>query len=285
MQVLITGSNGQVGRSIQEIEKPDFLKFIFTDREELNISELSELKTYFSENKVDFLVNCAAYTQVDKAEEEEEKASLINHTAVENLAKLSAQLKIPFIHISSEYVYHPDHELIMKETEKCNPQGVYAKTKLAGDLAAIKHNPKTIILRTSWVYAREGKNFVNTIARLVKEKESLSIVNDQVGSPTYAPDIAEAILSIIKQFEGSENFDKYGVFHFSNEGFISWYEFADEIAKITKSNCLLTPCSSNQYPTPAKRPLNSRISKQKIVSTFKIPIKPWKESLKICLEK
>ncbi len=283
-QILVTGSEGQVGRAIQEISSEWSFRFLFTHRRNLDITDAKRIQEYFEEHRIDFVINCAAYTKVDVAEEEQDQARLINTDAVRSLSQACAKANIPFIHISSDYVYHPDHDQIMDEDEKTNPQGVYAQTKLDGDLEALRNNPKTIILRTSWVYAKKGKNFVNTIARLVDEKEQLSIVHDQIGSPSYAPDIAQAILKMVRTIDQHQVQEQYhGIYHFSNEGFISWYQFAQEIVRLKGSTCQLNPCTTEDYPTPAKRPLNSRLSKSKIQKTFNIELRPWKERLEKCL--
>ena len=281
--ILVTGANGQVGQAIQDLANKYDYEFTFADRETLDISNRDNIEKVFQENQPDFVVNCAAYTQVDLAETERESAKIINTDAVELLTKACQLRDIPFIHISSDYVYHPDHDLIMTESEQTTPQGIYALTKLEGDQNALNYS-KSIVLRTSWVYAKTGKNFVNTIANLARSRPFLSVVSDQIGSPTYAPDIAEAIMTIIEKVEQSSDFDDYGIYHFSNDGFISWFDFAQEIARINKSDCTIAPCPSSQYPTPAKRPLNSKLSKQKFESVFTLKMKPWKESLSKCLK-
>lgn len=284
--ILVTGSNGQVGKAIQNIASNYNFNFIFTDRASLDISNKEQVNRFFNNNTIDYLINCAAYTQVDKAEEEKAKAKAINEDALLYLSEACAEANIPLIHLSSDYVYHPDHNNEMEESEPTCPQGIYAKTKLNGDLIALENHNKSIILRTSWVYAQEGKNFVNTIARLSAERDSLKVVNDQIGSPTYAPDIAATIMQIIEHIESGNDAEKYhGLYHFSNAGFISWYEFAKKIVQLSHNKCVINSCPSSEYPTPAKRPHNSRLSKTKIENTFGIAIKPWQESLRNCLTK
>ncbi len=280
MKVLVTGSNGQLGKSLQKIAKKyPRIKFIFTDVEELDITKQYQVIKYFIKTKPDFCINCAAYTQVDDAEESSEKCYYINETGAANIAIAAKFTSSKMIHISSEYVYFNDDEKINTEDFPTNPQGVYAKSKLAGEKKVIQNLQKHMIIRTSWLYSEFGNNFLKTIIDLAKTKKQIKVVDDQIGSPTYATDLAEAIVKIV----ASKTFS-YGVFNYSNLGFTSWYNFASEIVGKLDSKCKVKPISSSQYPTKAPRPLNSKMSKNKISSAYGISIPKWKNSLALCLE-
>ena len=282
--ILITGAKGQVGSALQQLSSNSIHSCTFVSKEQLDISDQKAISTFLDSNDFDLLINCAAYTQVDKAEDEQEVCYLINRDAVGYLSMASAKKDISFIHISSDYVYHPDHDYVMFEDQTTNPKGIYAKSKLEGDLLALENNPKTIILRTSWVYAKKGKNFVNTISRISAEREFITVIDDQIGSPTYAYDLAETILLIAGKLTTQVvQKDNYGTYHYSNEGLISWFDFASEIVIQKNHACIVKRCSTSDYPTAAPRPKNSRLSKSKIERIFGIKIKPWKESLQRCL--
>jgi dTDP-4-dehydrorhamnose reductase len=286
MRVLVTGKNGQLGQSINKIviENQYDDEFIFVGRDELDLSREASIVSYFDNNNFDVIINCAAYTTVDKAEEEVELANQVNHLAVKQLAEISKAQQVKLIHISTDYVFDGKSDKPYKETDVTNPINVYGQTKLAGEQAVQEAMlTNAIIIRTSWVYSEFGNNFVGTMLRLGKERDELNVVSDQVGSPTYATDLANAILEIIqnKEFKGAKQTTQ--IYHYSNEGEISWYEFAKEIFKITKIECKVNPVKTSQYPAIAERPGNTITSKDKIIDAFGVNISDWKTSLDICL--
>ena len=254
MRILVTGKNGQLGRSIHKLVNTDTKidnnqssnEFIFVGREELDLSSESGISHYFdNNNKFDIIINCAAYTQVDKAEQEVELASQINHLAVKQLASIANKQKAKLIHISTDYVFDGESDKPYIETDKTSPINVYGRTKLAGEQALQAVMPmNALIIRTSWVYSEYGNNFVSTMLRLGKERDELNIVSDQIGSPTYATDLASVILEIIKNKEFREEDQATQIYHYSNEGEISWYEFAKEIFKIAKIDCKVNPITT-----------------------------------------
>lgn len=283
MNLLVTGANGQLGSEFKELEKDyDNHKFFFTSRDELDISKEDEIKAFIEKNDIEVLINCAGYTAVDKAEEEEELAKRINHKAVKKMAKISESKNIKMIHISTDYVFSGRHYKPYCEEYQTNPQSVYGQTKLDGELEMIKINPKnSIIIRTSWVYSSFGNNFVKTMLTLGKNKDELGVIFDQIGTPTYAADLAKAIIEILPQIDNS----KVEIYHYSNEGVLSWYDFAKEIMKMAKIPCQINPIETYQYPTPAKRPHFSLLNKSKIKNEFNLSIPFWKDSLDKCLKK
>ena len=293
MRILVTGKNGQLGKSINKIVNTGNGKnnyqqdneFIFVGREELDLSSENSISHYFDSNDgFDIIINCAAYTAVDKAEEEIELANQINHLAVKQLASIANKQQVRLIHISTDYVFDGESDKPYIETDETNPINVYGKTKLAGEKALQKIMPTSaIIIRSSWVYSEYGNNFVKTMLRLGKERDELNVVSDQIGSPTYATDLAGAILEIIKnkEFEGIGQATQ--IHHYSNEGEISWYDFAKEIFKIAKTNCKVNPITTQQYPTPAKRPKNTLMNKNKIIEKFGVKNTNWKEPLNTCI--
>jgi dTDP-4-dehydrorhamnose reductase len=292
MRILITGKNGQLGRSIQKIvntgtkidnnQSPN--DFIFVGREELDLSSESSISQYFDNNKFDIIINCAAYTQVDRAEQEAELASQINHLAVKKLASIASNQQARLIHISTDYVFDGERNKPYLETDTPNPINVYGKTKLAGEKALQTVMPmNAIIIRASWIYSEYGNNFVSTMRRLGKDRDELNIVSDQIGSPTYAADLADAILEIIMHKKFRDLGQTTQIYHYSGESEISWYELAKEIFKIEKIECEVNPVTSQQYPTPAKRPRNTIMKKDKIVKIFNIKISNWKSSLNTCM--
>lgn len=279
--ILVTGSNGQLGSELRELalNYPQY-KFVFFSRADLAIENAEEVERAFALLHPQYVINCAAYTAVDKAEAEKEQAIAVNATAVASLAKASKMYGAKFIHVSTDYVFDGTSREPLREDAPLSPVNFYGASKLRGEDAAQKENPDSIIIRTSWVYSFYGKNFVKTMLRLMAERESVGVVADQWGSPTYAADLAEAILSIIESGTWQP-----GIYHFSNEGVINWAQFADEIRKLSNSACQVQHITTEQYPTPAKRPAYSVMDKSKIVSAYGITIKPWQESLQACLQK
>ncbi len=283
MRILITGSKGQLGNEIRVLAKtyPDF-DFIYTDVEELNITELNDVKACFEENKPDVIINCAAYTAVDKAESDESTALLVNAKAAENLARSAAEIDALLIHISTDYVFDGKSYTPYVETDPTNPGSAYGRSKLAGEEAVIKYATKGIILRTSWLYSAFGNNFVKTMMKYGKEREELNIVYDQIGTPTYARDLAKAILDIIPSAMLSSGTE---LFHYSNEGVASWYDFATIVITSSEIDCNVKPILTKDYPLPAPRPNFSVLNKAKIKETFKIAIPYWIDSVKDCIER
>lgn len=282
-KILVTGSNGQLGSEIKELvlQYPSY-QFVFTDVEELDICNHQEVVNFIKVNQINTIINCAAYTAVDKAEEQTELADAINHLAVANFAQIAKDNNIKFIHISTDYVFNGTTYKPYKEIDSPNPQSVYGKTKLDGELALQKINPRnSIIIRTSWVYSSFGTNFVKTMLRLGKECEVLNVIEDQVGTPTYAADLAKTILDILEKIEN----EKVEVFHYSNEGICSWYDFSKAIFEIKSSTVKVNPIDTSQYPTVAKRPFYSVLNKGIIKKKFGIEIPYWKDSLVICIHK
>lgn len=280
-KILVTGENGQLGSELKELSSayPQH-DFIFADRNTLDLSNLCKLEDYFDDKTFDVIINCAAYTAVDKAESDEELANTINHRAVSLLAKIAKKKNISLIHISTDYVFDGKNFSPYIETDPTDPQGIYGRTKRDGENAILEVSPKnSIIIRTSWVYSSFGNNFVKTMLRLGKERDSLGVIFDQVGTPTYARDLAKTILDILPQI----NNESPEIYHYSNEGVASWYDFAQVIFKLTNIACEVTPITTDQYPTPATRPHYSLLNKNKIKEHFGISIPYWKNSLKECL--
>jgi len=276
--ILVTGANGQLGSEIKYLSKFHNINFTFTDIEELDITSMDEIEGFFSSQEFGYIINCAAYTAVDKAEEEKEEADLANHIAVKNLAVMSSKLNAKLIHISTDFVFDGSSSIPFTEEDKTNPLSVYGKTKLAGEKAVLKHGSEVIIIRTSWLYSSFGNNFVKTMIGLTKKRDSIGIVFDQLGTPTYARDLAEAVLNIIN----SQDF-LTGVYHYSNEGVASWYDFTKAIVEIAGIKCSIDPIETYQYPTPAKRPAYSILNKAKIKKVYNMEIPYWKTSLEKCI--
>jgi len=287
MRILITGKNGQLGKSLHKLvsEKKYDNEFIFVGREELDLSNNNSIINYFdNHDKFDIIINCAAYTAVDKAEEEVKLANQINYLAVRQLAEIAKAQKAKLIHISTDYVFDGESNKSYTEADETNPINVYGKTKLAGEkaLQAIMLT-NAIIIRTSWVYSEYGNNFVKTMLNLGKERDELNVVSDQIGSPTYATDLAETILKIIDNKNYQDKEQSTEIYHYSNEGEIGWYDFAKEIFKLAKIDCKVSPITTEQYPTPAKRPKSTLMDKGKIVEKFSIKTPYWKETLCSCI--
>ena len=282
-RILVTGANGQLGSELKDLSSryPNNT-FAFTDVAELDICNHTAVKEFIVKNEINIIINCAAYTAVDKAEEQFELSNKINHLAVKNFASIAKEYNIKLIHISTDYVFDGTNHVPYQETDKPNPQSVYGQTKLDGELAIQKINPaSTIIIRTSWVYSNYGNNFVKTMLRLGKERNELGVIVDQIGTPTYARDLAKTILEIFPKI----NYKNVEVFHFSNEGVCSWYDFANAIFEIKGINVKVNALETFQYPTSAQRPSYSVLNKNKIKNKFQIEIPNWKDSLIVCLQR
>ncbi len=279
-KVLVTGANGQLGSEIRKISGlfPE-MEFNFTDVAELDITNPWAVADFLTINKPQFLVNCAAYTAVDKAETDVETATLLNATAVGILAEQSAEVGCKMIHVSTDYVFNGRGPRPYKEDDRVDPQSVYGKTKLEGETLCIKNNPESIIIRTSWLYSCFGNNFVKTMVRLGNEKTELGVIADQIGSPTNAADLARAILTIISSIISAEKPFASGIYHYSNEGVASWYDFTKAIFDIAEINCLVKPIASEDYPSSVKRPPYSVMNKSKIKLIFGLQIPHWRDSL------
>jgi dTDP-4-dehydrorhamnose reductase len=319
-RILVTGKNGQLGQSLINIVSQRSstidhrLSFDFVGRDELDLANPESVERFFVDNRFDAIINCAAYTAVDKAESEPGLADQINHLAVKQLAEIAKQQDATLIHISTDYVFNGQNYKPYIESDETDPQSVYGTTKLKGEQAFLEVNPKGCIIRTSWVYSEYGNNFVKTMLRLGKEKDQLSIIFDQVGTPTYAGDLAEVILQIIDRAviarsasdvaiyessrglkmdrhamlamtEGDVPTEKSEIFHFSNEGVCSWYDFAKAIFGYAKIPCVVLPIETKNYPTPATRPHYSLLNKAKIKQAFNLSIPYWKDSLQTCIKR
>ena len=283
MNILVTGANGQLGCEMRRLGAVSPHNYIFTDVAELDITKADAVMDTVKAASVDVIVNCAAYTNVDKAESDEATAELINATAVANLANAMKEVGGTLFHVSTDYVFGSEGNTPRTEDMPLNPLGVYGRTKLHGEQAIAESGCKALIFRTAWLYSEFGNNFLKTMMRLTAEKEQLNVVFDQVGSPTYAGDLALAIFSIIEAgvYEGNE-----GVYHFSNEGVCSWYDFAVEIAATAgNTNCRINPCHSSEFPSPVTRPPYSVLDKTKIKTTFDIDIPHWRESMEYCIKR
>ena len=282
INILVTGSNGQLGSEIRERSSGYAYNFYFTDSSILDITDFKKVKEFIEIHTINIIINCAAYTAVDKAQEDETNADRVNHLAVKNLATIAKDKSIKLIHISTDYVFDGENFKPYVEDDVTRPTGVYGKTKLDGENAMREINPlNSIIIRTSWVYSSFGANFVKTMLRLGKERDALGVIFDQVGTPTYARDLAKTILDILPNIAN----DKVEIYHYSNEGVLSWYDFAKEIMKMAKIECVINPIESSAYPTPAKRPHYSLLNKAKIKEEFDLTIPYWKDSLDECLRK
>ena len=286
MKILIIGKNGQLGKSINKIvsknQNPN--QFTFASREDLDLSISNSIIRYFNTNQFDIVVNCAAYTAVDKAESEEKKAKILNHIAIQEIALLLKNKKTKLIHISTDYVFDGEGKKPYKENDSPNPINVYGKTKLLGELAIINNMPKNaLIIRTSWLYSEFNVNFVTTMLKLGIVRNQLSIVSDQVGTPTYAVDLAKTILTITQNETFIKPNQPTQIYHYSNLGSCSWFDFAKKIFELTDINCKITSIKTKDYKSDAKRPLHSLMNKDKIINTFDLNILNWKESLNACL--
>ena len=279
--ILVTGSNGQLGMELQQLAPvfPQY-KFIFVTRGEFNIADTGSVNNFFRLSSPSYCVNCAAYTAVDKAESEPDEAFLINGKAPGILAAACAAHNTRLIHISTDYVFDGTATSPYTDQSPTNPVSIYGKSKLAGENNAVKENPDSVIIRTAWVYSSFGKNFVKTMLRLMSERPEIGVVNDQVGSPTYAGDLADAILKIISSGDWEP-----GIYHYTNRGIISWFDFAMAIKELSHSSCTVKPITTAQFPTPASRPAYSVLDGAKISATYHVPLIDWKESLITCFAK
>lgn len=282
VKILVIGADGQLGKSLSSVcDKVDGFVY-FTTRKDLDISNPESIRNALKAFEADYIVNCAAYTAVDKAEEEESKAFEINHQAVINIIKESEHLNSKIIHISTDYVFNGDATIAYKETDQIDPQSVYGLSKAEGENALIKMaGDRSIIIRTSWLYSEYGHNFLKTMLRLGAEKETLNVVSDQIGTPTYARDLAKAIFDIIASDISFSSPNT--ILHFSNKGASNWYEFANEIMKMADLDCIVNPIPTSAYPTAAKRPTFSILDSTKIERLLDFQIRPWKEALKECI--
>ncbi len=275
MVVLVTGASGQLGQSIEFVaSKYPEIQFIFASSQDLDITNEDRVNTFFDQNNIDYCINTAAYTAVDKAESESDKAYLINVIGSRYLAKACQKSETTLLHISTDFVFDGTASVPYSETDTTNPIGIYGKTKLEGEIEVALHCEKHFIIRTSWVYSQFGNNFMKTMLRLAQDRDSLNVVNDQIGTPTNALDLAETLLAIIKS-----DSTEYGIYNFSNEGVCSWYDFAKEIFRVNAISITVNPIPTEAYPTPAKRPAYSVLDKTKIKTIFGINIKSWQDSL------
>ena len=278
-KILVTGAIGQLGSELKVLApRYSQLDWVYADRSVLDLSNLKVISQVLDEIQPQIIINCAAYTAVDKAETETQLADILNHQAVAVLAQWSHSNSCQFLHISTDYVFDGNSSAPLNEEAATGPINVYGQTTLAGELACLRENTMAIIIRTSWVYSSFGANFVKTMSRLMQERNSLNVVNDQIGSPTYAADLAEAIVTIIIH----PNWQA-GIYHYSNEGEISWYEFAQAIQEIGGFDCQITGIPSADYPTPARRPKYSLLDKSKIATTFAVAVPEYRESLEKCM--
>lgn len=275
-KILVTGATGQLGSELSVLA-PSYplYEWIFADRTQITLDSLELLQSQLNRVKPDIVFNCGAYTAVDKAESEKDLAFIINHQAVEVIARYAFENNVKLIHVSTDYVFDGTSSIALDEKAETNPINVYGESKLAGEITCLKENPESIIIRTSWVYSKFGNNFVKTMQRLMQERDEINVVNDQIGSPTYAADLAQAMINI---FESSKWIP--GIYNYSNEGEISWYEFALSIKEFGGYNCKVGGIPSSSYPTPAKRPEFSLLDKKKIKETYHVEVPEYKESLK-----
>lgn len=280
MNILVTGANGQLGNEIREITRESRHNYLFTDVAELNITDKEAVRAFCKQHQIALIINCAAYTNVDKAEDEVEKADLINHKAVQYLAETAAETGATLIHVSTDYVFDGISSRPYSEDVPTSPQSVYGSTKLAGETRILQSGCRYLIFRTAWLYSAYGNNFVKTMRRLTGEKETLNVVFDQVGTPTYAKDLASLIVSIIDNGQT----DRQGIYHYSNEGVCSWYDFAQEINKLSGKHCHILPCHSHEFPSKVKRPSYSVLDKTEVKRTFAVEIPYWRESLAKCIK-
>ena len=284
MNILVTGANGQLGHEMQRVATESKHSFVFTDVAEgydkLDITSLEAIRQMVKEKAIDVIVNCAAYTNVDKAESDYDVANLLNNTAAGHLAPAMKEVGGTLIHVSTDYVFQGDRNTPCREDWPTCPLGVYGKTKLAGEQSIAATGCRHIIIRTAWLYSQWGKNFVKTMQSLTASHDTLKVVFDQVGTPTFAGDLADVIAHIIN----SDQLDKTGIYHFSNEGVCSWFDFAKLICELSGNSCDIQPCYSEEFPSPVKRPHFSVLDKSKLKATFGIKVPYWTDSLKVCIK-
>lgn len=273
--ILVTGANGQLGQEMRRVAKASNDCYIFTDVAELDITDYEAIENLVKSRKVQIIINCAAYTNVDKAEDDRELANLLNNTAAGYLAKAARKANAILIHISTDYVFDGNAHTPYIEEDKTNPIGVYGQTKLEGEKSVTSSACQYIILRTSWLYSQWGSNFVKTMQKLTAERDSLSVIFDQIGTPTYAGDLADAVGMIV----ATDQLNKCGIYHYSNEGVCSWYDFAHEICKQSGHTCDIAPIHSDEYPSKVTRPHYSVLDKTRFKRTFRISIPHWAEGL------
>lgn len=284
-KVLVTGGNGQLGQSIHSIiNNHKNIQITFTDVNELNICSLSAIRSFLSKNAFNYIINCAAYTAVDKAEHEKTQATALNADAVKNMAIAAKEYHVKVFQISTDYVFDGKIFKPYSEDDLAIPESHYGQTKLLGEKYMLENQPESIIIRTSWLYSEFGNNFVKTMIKLGQDRDELKIVADQIGSPTYAVDLAEAILSIINKIETESKLFTSGIYHYSNEGVCSWYDFTINIHNMSGIDCRVSPIESKEYPTAAPRPFYSVLNKTKIKNTYKVNIPYWRTSLEKCLK-
>lgn len=279
MRILVTGANGQLGNCLRKTFSNDKdLEVVYTDVQDLDITDREEVDHFIRENNFDFIVNCAAYTAVDRAETDDLKAAAINTVAVGNIAQAAAKHRVKVIHISTDYVFNGENYRPYEENDEPYPRSIYGRTKLEGEGILTSFCQDALIIRTAWLYSEFGGNFVKTMLRLASEHKSINVVADQIGSPTYAGDLADAIHHILRHNKWLP-----GIYHFTNEGVASWFDFSKAIFELAGKNVEVNPIPTSQYPTPAKRPLYSVLSKMKIKNTYGVNIPYWRDSLKKCL--
>lgn len=280
VKVLVTGSEGQLGRSLHKVFADDpSIEACYTDYKDLDITDRNAVNQFFADHSFDYVVNCAAYTAVDKAETDDLKASILNTTAPGNIARAASANGVKVIHISTDYVFSGDNSIPYKENDEPFPHSIYGRTKLEGEGLLTSICPDSVIIRTAWLYSEFGNNFVKTMLRLAEDRDTINVVSDQIGSPTYAGDLAAAIHAIIL----SESWHP-GIYHFTNEGVASWYDFAVTIFEMAGKAVKVNPIPTSEYPSPVKRPMYSVLSKQKIKKTYGIEIPYWRDSLLGCME-
>ena len=279
MRILVTGANGQLGNCLRKTFSNDKdLEVVYTDVQDLDITDREEVDHFIRENNFDFIVNCAAYTAVDRAETDDLKAAAINTVAVGNIAQAAAKHRVKVIHISTDYVFNGENYRPYEENDEPYPRSIYGRTKLEGEGILTSFCQDALIIRTAWLYSEFGGNFVKTMLRMASENKSINVVADQIGSPTYAGDLADAIHHILRHNKWLP-----GIYHFTNEGVASWFDFSKAIFELAGKNVEVNPIPTSQYPTPAKRPLYSVLSKMKIKNTYGVKIPYWRDSLKKCL--
>lgn len=289
MNILVTGANGQLGTEMRNVTNLSKDSYVFTDVNSvegrvtlpLDITDLSALREIASKEEISVIINCAAFTNVDAAEDNPSLADLLNNKAVSNLAQIAKERNATLIHISTDYVFQGNRPTPCQEDWPTEPLGVYGKTKLAGEQSIIASGCKYIMFRTAWLYSPYGKNFVKTMRKLTSEKDNIKVVFDQVGTPTYAADLADVIYKIISE----RLLDRQGIYHYSNEGVISWYDFAKAICELSGNNCDIQPCHSDEFPSKVHRPSFSVLDKTKIKKVFGITVPYWRDSLVKCINR